>query len=266
MICRSCGKECPDNTKFCIYCGELLEDPDKAFMGEKFETTEECSIVKSDYKTLTENFELGNCSYGEFAPDASTHTLKELQNAINECKQGKYHPVASKLALDYIEPLFKKQQFFEKRKRRLKIIRILSYIYAVTTALILLTQPIATDIRLGDEWTFLEMLRLIIPGTLGTFSWVWNLGSVVAVIFIGLYFFRLVGSSIDNKPENIFLSPLFVVAACIGVFLISLIPWFIGLSYQYSDGCAQIIVIGVLLQIVDCIIMPKKPKEEQEKP
>ena len=130
----------------------------------------------------------------------------------------------------------------------------------------MLTQPIATDIRLGDEWTFLEMLRLIIPGTLGTFSWVWNLGSVVAVIFIGLYFFRLVGSSIDNKPENIFLSPLFVVAACIGVFLISLLPWFIGLSYQYSDGCAQIIVIGVLLQIVDCIIMPKKPKEEQEKP
>lgn len=243
MICRHCGKECPDGTKFCIYCGELLEDPDKEFMGKKFDTVEECTRVKQDYASLT----------GPFTPEDAKYSLADLLKAIEACKENTYHPAAAQLALAYLNPIAEKLEFITKRDSKRGTVRILSSLYAIFVVVILVSQPI-TSIGTGSN-TYLDMIKLMIPGQLGLFAWIWN---VVVIIGVILAMICLVGFIKDSDMALNVMAPLSVPFFFTGIFILTFIPWFLGLQYEYLSAYWWTVIGGIVVGVLNFLILPKK--------
>lgn len=248
MVCRHCGKKCPDGTKFCIYCGGLLEDPEKEFMGEKFDTVEECNTVKQDYKELIKNFESDEINY----------TLQELENTLTKCKQGNYHPVASQLAIKYLEPKVEELQYQVRKNSRGKKVRILALIYILLATVIVCTQPI---VRVeGTSCTLLDMVMLLIPGSLELVAWIWNILVTVMVIYSIIKSIRLCFRKHDiDWAAN---SPIIIPALFLCSLLLTVIPsLLLGLNYNFDESFTSLIFMGVIWWLVCVVLMPSKPKK-----
>ena len=243
-ICRNCGKECPDQ-KFCIFCGTILDNPDQFFMGHKFSSVEECNIVKRDYELLISKFKLMDARY----------TRQDIEKAIAECKKEKYHPIASQLSFDYLILLLKKFDFLEKRNKQLKKIRVISYAYAIVVAIFLVTLPI-TCID-GTNQTLLGMIQMMISGTMGFLLRVWNLCTIVGIVFVEIALFRL--SRNNNAVYVPFVAPFFYIC----IWVVGLVPRLFGIDYEYPWGYWCIVITGLALLVIYEIILPKVPKGVQ---
>ena len=243
MVCRHCGKTCPEGTKFCIYCGGLLEDPEKEFMGKKFETVEECSKVRDEYNELTR----------PFSPEHNDFLLADLLKAIDNCKQGNYHPIAAQLALEYLNPIAEDLKFTTKRNSKRGQVRIISSLYTIFSIAILIIQPIVRT-EIGSS-TYLGMISLLIPGQLGFFTWIWN---IVVILGIILAMICLIGFIKDSDIELNVIAPFSIPFFFIGIFILNLIPWLFGLQYEYLSAFWWLVIGGVLVGILNILILPKK--------
>lgn len=296
MVCKHCGKECPEGIKYCIFCGKILggpekeflgedpdtaeegttvkpdykeivkylnpekidskidytsqelKDPDKEFMGEKFATTEECNTVKQDYKELIKDFESDEINY----------TLQELENALTKCKQGNYHPVASQLAIKYLEPKVEELQYQVRKNSRGKKVRILALVYILLATVIVCTQPI---VRVkGTSCTLLDMVMLLVPGSLELATWIWNILVTAMVVYSIIMSLRLCFRK--NDIDWAASSPIIIPALFLCALLLTVIPsLLLGVNYNFNESFTSLIVMGAIWWLVCVVLMPSKPKK-----
>ena len=246
MVCRHCGKDAPDGMKFCIYCGGLLEDPEKEFMGRKFDTVEECVKVKQDYAALTT----------PFTPEDGNYLLSDLLKMIEDCKKGIYHPVASQLALEYLNPIAEKLQFIAKRDSKRGLVRILSSLYTAFSLVVLFSQSI-TEIG-SRQSTYWDMIKLVIPGQIGLFTWIWNIIIVLSILFSIICLIAFIKDS-DMELNVIapFSLPFFSVLAWIAIVILCIF----GLQYLFLSAFWWVVIGGILVGAINLIILPKKKQK-----
>ena len=249
MICRHCGKECPEDTKFCIFCGGLLEDPDKEFMGNKFDTVEECAKAKQDYAALT----------NPFTPADGEYSLGDLRKAIEVCQNDQsYHPVAARLALEYLNPIAEKLEYTVKRNNKRSTVRVFSSLYAVFVIAVLVLQPIT---RIGEySNTYLGMIALAIPGQLGLFTWIWNIAVVLGVLLsVACSISFIKNPDIDLNVAAPFLVSFFLIV----IWVVNIIPQIFGLEYNFLSAFWWIVIGGIIVGTINLAILPKKMRKEQ---
>ena len=250
MICKNCGKECPDQ-KYCIFCGALLEDPNQFFKGLKFSTVDECNSVKHDYETMTQKFQASDVSY----------TPEEIGSAIEEYQQSNFHPAAIQLATSFLNPIIEDLRYQRKKKKRSWKIRFLAVLYIVAVVLLSCTQPL---VRVGGSWcTLPDMIKLLIPGKLGLTTWLWNTFVTVVVLFaillsVYLCFKKSEAMWASSAP---FIIPLFFFP----LLILTLIPSiFFKVDYDYSELFTALILAGLIWGLICTVLMPSKPKTRSE--
>lgn len=242
IVCKKCGKTCPD-VKFCIFCGALLEDPDKVFMERKFETSEECDTVKNDYETLTK----------KFRSDSDGYTLNDILEAISACEQGKYHPVASQLALDYLKPLAEDIQYNKEKKARLKAAKFLSYFDIALLIFIFLLRPIMSVENVGKN--IIGLVSLLIPGKVGPILWIWN---IIVLIVLAFAIYCMITFLFTNDLDFITGCPFIVPGALILICICNAVIGLLGVRYSADMGCWWSICSGILIGIMNLVILPKR--------
>ena len=242
LVCKNCGKTCPD-VKYCIYCGALLEEPDKVFMDKKFDTAEECNTVKHDYALLTERF----------TSEGATYTVRELQDAILACKDGNYHPTAQTLALPLLKEKFSALQFTLEKNTRTKVIKAFVAFDVVLLILILLFKPIMNVS--GADRTVLQLLPLLIPGKAGGAIWAWN---AVVLFILAVALLCLLGAFLDKKINTLTAAPFIVPCAFILIGILNAVMGLLGLNYKCAEGSWWLICSGIIIGALDYIVLPQK--------
>lgn len=237
MICRNCGKECP-NTKFCVFCGEPLIDPQQIFMGTQFDTVEECNVVKQDYKKITE----------KFTTPLSKYTLDDLEAAIEDCKHGKYHPAASTLALRTLEPNAQKMRKQAKEDRISAAGRWLTLLYAIVFTAIAFTMPLFKVAN--SNRTLWGMMELIVNSEIESYTWGWNL---FLTIFLVSFIYALL-SSVKENDSNLVGAPIAMAVLLVGLWLLNLVFGFMGLDYHCAFGFYMMIISGGVIGICNYIL------------
>lgn len=250
MICKSCGKECPDQ-KYCVFCGALLEDPNQFFKGLKFSTVDECNSVKRDYETMTQKFQTDNDSY----------TPEEIESAIAEYQQSNFHPAAIQLATAFLNPIIENLRYQRNRKKWSGKIRFLAVLYIVAVIFLSCTQPF---VRVSGSWyTLPEMIKLLIPGNLDLITWLWNTFAALAVLLAILLSIYLCFKKSDAMWASSapFIIPLFFFP----LLILTLIPSiFFQVDYNYSDLFVTLILAGLIWGLICTVLMPSKPKTKND--
>ena len=246
MICRHCGKECPEGTKFCIFCGGVLDDPDRKFMGKLFDTVEECNTVKHDYQMLTQNFKMSDVP----------HTMEEIESAMRECRESSNHPIAIQLAISFLEGIAEDIRY--KEKKQIGKIRVLVCLYIAFTLLLMCTGSV---IRVGGNWyTLPGMFTLLIPGNLGLITWLWNAFATIVVSFSIVITIYLCFTRRSNEWASS--APFIIPFLFILLFILTIIPsLFFKVNYNYGESFFVPIVAGFIFGLVCTVLLPDKPKK-----
>lgn len=240
MICRHCGKECPEGTKFCIFCGGLLDDPEKEFMGNKFETVEECKKVKDEYNQLIIQYLPVNKELG----------LADFKKIRERCKAST-NEVSTALFLKHIELLEQSVQFKKNSKQAKVAIYLINIGYLVYFFITIFVLKIFS--LCGHPYSFLTMFPLVISGTLSGAAWLINL---IIILGLSIIILSIIGNIMGHNttPEEIGYSITFFIGLILAIAFVS---GLLGVQIAVLPAYSILFIICIVESIISSYLKNK---------
>ena len=215
----------------------------RTFNNKIYDTEEECNTVRRDYERLTGKFANANASY----------TYSDLKSAIKSCKSGNYHPTASQLALELLEPKAKELRRSERSSTRGIISWAFNVVYIALIVLVFVKMP--TLYENGASKTLMEVINTFLSeGSHITFGN--GIFIFIYVCIFGAYISQLKEFLGDIKScgEPLALVPCVISILMAAVWAITFVLSLFGVDYHCVSGFYLLMFGGLGIGITGYII------------